>query len=129
MIRWFLNSGGSPRRLSTWPRINYASWLNSLMTDLAAERANVTPVIGGPRQALRALPQSMLLSAAMALGTGCHHKTSPVAVAPPPALAPPPAVSSGPSSAPSSVPASSAPVLPATVADSPADAEFVGSHP
>jgi rare lipoprotein A len=99
------------------------------MTDLAAERANVTPVIGGPRQALRALPQLMLLSAAMALGTGCHHKTSPVAVAPPPALAPPPAVSSGPSSAPSSVPASSAPVLPATVADSPADAEFVGSHP
>jgi rare lipoprotein A len=86
----------------------------------------VTPVTGEPRQALLALPRLMLLSAAMALGTGCHHKTSPVAVAPPPALgAPPPPVSSAPSSA----PASSATVLPAGVADSPADAEFVGSHP
>ena len=54
------------------------------MTDLAAERAKVTPVTGGPRRGLRALPQLMLLSAAMALGTGCHHKTSPVAIAPPP---------------------------------------------
>src|SRR5271167_905399 len=103
MIRWFLNYGRSPRRLSTRPRTNYASWLNSLMTDLAAERAKVTLVTGGPRQALRALPQLLLLSAAMALGTGCHHKTSPVAVAPPPALgAPPPSVSSAPSSAPAS---------------------------
>jgi peptidoglycan lytic transglycosylase len=86
----------------------------------------VTPVTGGPGQALRALPQLLLLSAAMALGTGCHHKASSVAVIPPPALgAHPPPVSSAPSSA----PASSATVLPATVADSPVDAEFVGSHP
>jgi rare lipoprotein A len=96
------------------------------MTDLAAERAKVTPVTGEPRQALRALSRLMLLSAAVALGTGCHHKTSPVAVAPPPALgAPAPPVSSAPSSAPPSSPT----VLPAGVADSPADAEFVGSHP
>jgi rare lipoprotein A len=99
------------------------------MTDLAAERAEVTPETGGPRQALRALPQLMLLSAAMALGTGCHHTTSRVAVAPPPALGAPPTVSSAPSSAPSAAPAPGATVLPATVADSPADAEFVGSHP
>jgi rare lipoprotein A len=86
----------------------------------------VTPVTGGPRPGLRALPQLMLLSGALALGTGCHHKTSPVAVAPPPALGTPaPSVSSAPSSA----PVSSATVLPATVADSPVDAEFVGSHP
>jgi rare lipoprotein A len=100
------------------------------MMDLAAERAKVTPQTGGPRQALRTLPQLLLLSTAMALGTGCHHKTSPVAVAPPPALgAPPPPVSSAPPSAPSSAPASSPTVSPAGVADSPADAEFVGSHP
>jgi rare lipoprotein A len=101
------------------------------MTDLAAERAKVPPVTGGPRRGLRALPELMLLSAAMALGTGCHHKTSTVAVAPPPPAlgAPPPAVSSAPPSVPSSAPASSATGLPATVADSPADAEFVGSHP
>jgi rare lipoprotein A len=95
------------------------------MTDLAAERAEVTPVTGSPRQALRALPQLLLLSAAMALGTGCHHKAASIAVAPPPALGAPP---SPVSSAPPSAPASSA-TLPATVADSPVDAKFVGSHP
>ena len=96
------------------------------MTDLAAGRAKVTPVTGGPGQVLRALPQLMLLSATMALSTGCHHKTAPVAAAPPPALGAPPPPGSP---APSSAPASSATVLPATVADSPVDAEFVGSHP
>jgi rare lipoprotein A len=92
------------------------------MMDLAAERANVTPVTGRPRT----LAQLILLSAAIALGTGCHHKPSAVAVAPPPALgAPPPPVSSSPPSAPASSPTGVA----AIVADTAADADFVGSHP
>jgi rare lipoprotein A len=86
----------------------------------------VTLVIGGPRQVRWALPQMILLSAVIALITGCHHKSPVVAVAPPPALgAPPPAVSSAPPSAPAAGPTG----LPATVADSTADADFVGSHP
>jgi rare lipoprotein A len=98
------------------------------MMDLAAGRAKVTPVTGRPRQGLRALPQMILLSATLALGTGCHHKRSAVAVAPPPppALgAPPPPVSSVPPSAPPSGPTG----VPAIVADSAADADFVASHP
>jgi rare lipoprotein A len=78
------------------------------------------------RQVLRTLPQLMLIGAATALGTGCRHKASPVAVAPPPALAPTPPVSSAPPSGP--VSNSPAPA-PAGVADSQADADFVGSHP
>jgi rare lipoprotein A len=85
----------------------------------------VTPATRGPHQVLRALPRLILLSAAIVLGTGCHHKPSPAAVAPPPALGPTPAVSS----APLSTPASGATGVPATVADSTADADFVGSHP
>ena len=89
----------------------------------------MTPVTGGPRQALRALPQMILLSAAVTLGTGCHHKPSSVAVAPPPpALGSTPPVSSTPSSAPPSSPAPG-PSVPATIADSTADADFVSSHP
>jgi rare lipoprotein A len=100
------------------------------MMDLAAERAKVTPVTGRPRPGLRALPQMILLSAALALGTGCHHKPSAVAVAPPPALgAPPPPVSSVPPSGPPSAPASGPTTMPAIVADSAADADFVASHP
>ena len=100
------------------------------MMDLAAERAKVTPVTGRPRPGLRALPQMILLSAAIALGTGCHHKPSAVAVAPPPALgAPPPPVSSVPPSDPPSAPASGPTTVPAIVADSAADADFVASHP
>jgi rare lipoprotein A len=98
------------------------------MMDLAAEHAKVTPVTGRPRPGLRALPQMILLSTAIALGTGCHHKPSAVAVAPPPppALgAPPPPVSSVPPSAPASGPTG----VPAIVADSAADADFVASHP
>jgi rare lipoprotein A len=86
----------------------------------------MTLVTGRPHPRLRALPQMILLSAAIALGTGCHHKPTAVAVAPPPALgAPPPPVSSGPSSAPASGPTG----VPTIVADSTADADFVGSHP
>src|SRR5271155_1740155 len=100
------------------------------MMDLAAERAKVTPVTGRPRPELRALPQMILLSAAIALGTGCHHKPSAVAVAPPPALgAPPPPVSSVPPSGPPAAPASGPTSVPAIVADSAADADFVASHP
>ena len=82
------------------------------------------------RQLPRALPQLILISAAIALGTGCRHKASPVAVAPPPAIAPATAPSASP--APPSGPISSPPAPvpgPATVADNQADADFVGSHP
>jgi rare lipoprotein A len=83
---------------------------------------------GGCRQVLRTLPQLMLMGAVTALGTGCRHKASPVAVAAPPALNPAPPVSPGPPSVPISNPAAPAPP-PAGVADSQADADFVGSHP
>lgn len=79
------------------------------------------------RQLLRAVSQVILVSAAIALGTGCRHKSAPVAVAPPPALAPPAAPSTS-SSAPVPSPAVS-PTIPASIADSQADAEFVASHP
>jgi rare lipoprotein A len=73
---------------------------------------------------LRVLPQGLLISA-MALSTGCRHKATTVAVAPPPAIAPatPPA-----SPAPPLPSASAPPASPATIADTPADADFVASH-
>ena len=86
----------------------------------------MTPVTGGLGQMLRPLPQIILFGAAIALITGCHHKSPRVAVAPPPPLgAPPPPASPAPSSAPASIPTG----VPTTVADSPADADFVSSHP
>ena len=74
---------------------------------------------------LRALPQGLLISA-MALSTGCRHKPTTVAVAPPPAIAPaaPPV-----NPAPPPPSASAPPTSPATVADTQADADFVSSHP
>jgi rare lipoprotein A len=88
----------------------------------------VSRATGVWRQALRTVPQLMLIGAVTALGTGCRHKASPVAVVPPPALAPAPPVSPAPpseaiSNSPSPAPAS------AGVADSQADADFVSSHP
>jgi rare lipoprotein A len=80
---------------------------------------------------VRALPQVMLVSTVIALGTGCRHKPARVAVAPPPALstpAPVPSAPSSPSSAPVSSPAPS-PNLAASIADNQADAAFVASHP
>jgi rare lipoprotein A len=77
---------------------------------------------------LRALPQVMLVSAAIVSGTGCRHKPAPVAVAPPPVLTPPAPVPSAPSSAPVSSPAP-APNLSGSIADNEADAAFVASHP
>ncbi len=86
----------------------------------------MTPVTGEPSQARRTLPQMIMLSAAIVLITGCHHKSPAVAVAPPPTLGVPPAPASPvPSSAPSSGPTGE----PASVADSPADADFVRTHP
>ena len=76
----------------------------------------------------RTLPYFMLIAAATALGTGCRHKASPVAVVPPPALSPAPPVSAAPPSGPISNTPATAPA-PSGVADSQADADFVGSHP
>jgi rare lipoprotein A len=77
---------------------------------------------------LRALSQVMLVSTAIAIGTGCRHKSAPVAVAPPPALTTPAPIPSAPSSAPVSNPAPS-PNVRASIADNQADAAFVASHP
>ena len=85
----------------------------------------MTPVTGGLGRVLRALPRIILFGAAIAWITGCHHKRAAVAVAPPPALGAPPPTSSP---APPSAPAGSTGV-PASVADSTADADFVSSHP
>ena len=60
-----------------------------------------------------------LATIAIGLGTGCHHKDVPVAVAAPPVLAP----------APPSVGPVAAPALPSLIADSSADEAFVASHP
>lgn len=78
------------------------------------------------RQLVRALAPQILISAAICLSTGCGHKTTRVAVAPPPTLGPAPT----PIPAPPPVAASSVPATaPAPVADSEADADFVASHP
>jgi rare lipoprotein A len=92
----------------------------------------VSPAIGRPLQLLPALHQLILISVAITLGTGCRHKTSAVAAAPPPP--PPVSLNTPPVSSPAATPAttSSASVPSserAVVADSPADADFVGSHP
>jgi rare lipoprotein A len=92
------------------------------MIAVGPERARVLR-----RPLLRPLPQVVLVSMAIAIGTGCRHKPAPVAVAPPPPLTPQPSVSSAPS-APVPNPAPS-PNLSASIADSPADAAFVASHP
>lgn len=77
------------------------------------------------RVLLRALPQAILVSMAIAMAAGCRHKPAPVAVAPPPPpLTPQPPTPSPPVSSP--VPP---PNVAASIADSPADAEFVASHP
>jgi rare lipoprotein A len=92
----------------------------------------VTLAVRVPRRVLRALPQVILISAAIVLVSGCRHKASTVAVATAPALGPSPPVSGAPSSSPTPAPASNASVavgLPVTVADNPADADFVSSHP
>jgi rare lipoprotein A len=75
---------------------------------------------------LRALPQGLLISA-MALNVGCRHKPTTAAVAPPPAAIAPATAPVNP--APPLPTASSPPAAPATVADSPADADFVSGHP
>jgi rare lipoprotein A len=61
----------------------------------------------------------LLVTIAIALLSGCRHKTAPVAVAPPPVLAPPSEAPRPPAAAPSS----------STLADSQADADFVQAHP
>jgi rare lipoprotein A len=82
---------------------------------------------GGSGQVLRALRHALLLSTGFALMAGCHHKSPPVAVAPPPPALRAPLPPASP--APALAPASGAIGIPATVADSPADADFVNSHP
>jgi rare lipoprotein A len=79
-------------------------------------------------QLLRGLPQAVLISAALALSTGCRHKPAKVVVAPPPVLSTPAPTNTAPPSAPISN-APLPPAAPVTVADSQADADFVGSHP
>ncbi len=81
------------------------------------------------RQLLRALPQVILISAAMALGTGCRHKPTAVAVAPPPALAPPSTGCACSFAWPGFQPTRAPAPAPAPVADNQADADFVSSHP
>jgi rare lipoprotein A len=88
----------------------------------------VSRATGVCRQVLRALPQLVLMGVVTAIGTGCRHKASPVAVAPPPALSPAPPVSPAPPSGPISNTPAPAPAA-SGVADSQADADFVGSHP
>ncbi len=88
----------------------------------------MSPATGRPLQRLRALPQMILISAAIALGTGCRHKPPAVAVAPPPALRPAPIPGSALLLLRPRLPARPQ-CCPATVADSTADADFVSSHP
>jgi hypothetical protein len=85
----------------------------------------VSPATGRPLQLFRALPQLILISAAITFGTGCRHQQQAVAVAPPPALPTTPIPGSAPTA--TSTPSSSG--LPGAIADSTADADFVGSHP
>ncbi|HET6216613.1 MAG TPA: septal ring lytic transglycosylase RlpA family protein [Acidobacteriaceae bacterium] len=84
---------------------------------------------------LRAPVQLILISIGIALGSGCRHKPSPVAVVPPPPPLTPTTPPSTPESSPPPVPAPSAPpassalASPGSVADNQADADFVSSHP
>ena len=99
------------------------------MTDLAAERAKVTPVTGGPRQALRGTPATDVAQRRDGFGHGMPPQNLARRRRPTPspggasfcqlcsALCPVLRAGFQPNG------------LPATVADSPADAEFVGSHP
>ena len=93
----------------------------------------MSPATGKPLQLFRALPQLILISAAITFGTGCRHQQQAVAVAPPPALptTPPLALPTTPipGSAPTATSTPSASGLPGAIADSTADADFVGSHP
>jgi rare lipoprotein A len=89
----------------------------------------VTPV-ALPSDRQRCVVRLILMCSAAFWCVGCRHKPVTVAVAPPPPLTTLPGPST--SAAPSSPTAS--PVVPAlpgvaTVADSQADADFVGSHP
>ncbi len=89
------------------------------------------PRIGAPDLLRRPLPHLILTGATLLFAAGCRHKPLPVAVGPPPALVPPSAPVVPPSPTPSTTTVSNppAPGAPATVADSPADADFVNSHP
>jgi rare lipoprotein A len=92
----------------------------------AAESADVPPPISVRRPPLCELPQLILICTTIFWVTGCHHKSPPVAVVAPPSLA------TTPNLAPAPGPISTAPdvaAIPAAVADSTADADFVGSHP
>lgn len=86
----------------------------------------MSPATGRPLQRFRALPPLILTIAAITFGTGCRHQPPAVATAPPPPAMPPAPI---PGSAPSPASTSSESSLPGAVADSTADAEFVGSHP
>ena len=68
------------------------------------------------RRLRRALPQLLLMG--VGLATGCRHQSTPVAVAPPPAVGTTPPLSPAPPAG-----------MPAAVADTPVDADFVASHP
>jgi rare lipoprotein A len=82
--------------------------------------------IGVPLQR-RALAQLLLIAVAINLATGCRHKPSPVAVAPPPALGATPPLSPAPPAPPATGETGLA--TPGTVADSKVDADFVAAHP
>jgi rare lipoprotein A len=92
----------------------------------AAESADVPPPISVRWPPLRELPQLILICTTIFWVTGCRHKSAPVAVVAPPSL------NTIPNPAPATAPISTAPdvaTIPAAVADSTADADFVGSHP
>ena len=76
---------------------------------------------GVARRLRPALP--LVLMIGVGLAAGCRHKSTPVAVAPPPALG------TTPDTTPPPGPAPAPPTAPAAVADSTVDADFVASHP
>jgi rare lipoprotein A len=76
---------------------------------------------GVARRLRPALP--LVLMIGVGLAAGCGHKSTPVAVAPPPALG------TTPDTTPPPGPAPAPPTTPAAVADSTVDADFVASHP
>jgi rare lipoprotein A len=83
--------------------------------------------IGVAPQLRRTLPRLLLILVTITLATGCRHKPSSVAVAPPPAMG----------TTPSATPTAPLPrateatgvATPGTVADSKVDADFVAAHP